>query len=99
MLFYQKTLLSQCLPKDFHFRHQRMNGQFVPMATRIELARHALKIINKTLSYPAMSAQLDVSPEWLIKFASGEIQEPGALKFEELELWLEQWSGDKRRKR
>lgn len=53
---------------------------------RIEKARESVK--QAVGRHREIAAFLDVSYNWVRRFASGALQEPGAVKFAHLEEWL-----------
>lgn len=53
---------------------------------RIEKARESVK--QAVGRHREIAAFLDVSYNWVRRFASGALQEPGAIKFAKLEDWL-----------
>ena len=40
--------------------------------------------------YPEIAKAVGVSVRWVNKFAQGDLEEPGARKFEKLQRWLAQ---------
>ena len=53
---------------------------------RIEKARQSVK--ERIGQHRAIAAALGVHYNWVRRFASGALQEPGAVKFARLEEWL-----------
>lgn len=53
---------------------------------RIEKARESVK--SAVGQHRAIAAALGVHYNWVRRFASGALQEPGAVKFAHLEEWL-----------
>jgi hypothetical protein len=53
---------------------------------RIEKAREAVR--GSVGQHREIAKALGVSYNWVRRFASGALQEPGALKFAKLEEWL-----------
>ena len=53
---------------------------------RIERAREAVR--QRVGQHRAIAAALGVHYNWVRRFASGALQEPGAVKFAHLEEWL-----------
>lgn len=58
----------------------------VTIEKRIEKARQAVK--ERVGQHRAIAAALGVHYNWVRRFASGALQEPGAVKFAHLEEWL-----------
>ncbi len=54
---------------------------------RIELARKG--VLERVGQHRAIAEALGVHYNWVRRFASGALQEPGAIKFAHLEAWLE----------
>ena len=53
---------------------------------RMEKARN--QVANLQGRQSELARDIDVSYQWLRKFASGDLVEPGAVKFDRLEAWL-----------
>lgn len=53
---------------------------------RIERAREEIR--NRVGQHRAIAAALGVHYNWVRRFASGALKEPGAVKFAHLEEWL-----------
>lgn len=54
---------------------------------RVESARK--RVVLYRGRYQEIAKAVGVSVKWVNKFAQGRLDEPGALKFEKLEKWLE----------
>lgn len=55
---------------------------------RIEKARKA--VLQRVGQHRAIAEALGVHYNWVRKFASGALVEPGAIKFAKLEAWLDE---------